>query len=112
METNQENILIAKFMGIELFGKDKNHTEALLICSALDLSVNPLIHFEHISETINVDDFKFDSSWDWLMPCIQNILELDEVTEDMEKYYTIIDNVPDIKATYKSVVSFLKTLND
>ena len=75
MSIQENNKLIAEFMEIEMFGEEKDHTEALLICSALDLSVNPCTHFENVQETVHLDDMKFDSSWDWLMPVVDKIQE-------------------------------------
>ena len=45
------------------------------------------------------------------MPCLQKILELDEVAEDMEKYYTIVDNIPNIESTHQAVVEFIQWYN-
>ena len=66
--------LLAEFMNIELF--NNKSTEAILICSALDLPVNPLTHFENMQEDVYLEDFKFDSSWDWLMPVVEKIESL------------------------------------
>lgn len=114
-----DNRLIAEFMGIELFGKDKDFTEALLICSALDLNVNPLTHFEYIQEDVYLDDMRFDSSWDWLIPVVEKIMSICftedqiETDEDLSSwFYGIRDQIPEIHTTYSAVVEFIKWYND
>ena len=52
----------------------------------------------------NEDEMKFDTSWDWLMPVIQKIGEVNKL---------ISENIlsTDIDKTYKEVVRFIKIIN-
>jgi len=87
----ENNKLIAEFMEIEIF--DNNFTYALLLASALDLSVNSCTHFKkNILHTVDLDDFEFNSSWDWLMPVVEEI-------ESMGYIVTITQNICIIKAS-------------
>jgi len=91
-ERIENNKLIAEFMGynVEYVNNERYFT------------------LDDMLEVLSDEEIHYHSSWDWLMPCIQKILSLDYTMEDMEKYYTIIDNIPDINSTYKSVIDFLK----
>lgn len=49
-----------------------------------------------------------DFHWDWnkLMEVLKFILtELESVTEDMEIWYSLVDQIPDIEATWKVAVN-------
>jgi hypothetical protein len=70
-------------------------------------------------------DYKYHTSWDWLMPVVEKIDEVsDENTlfkieynrafvEDIENYYIFIDVTASsrLEATYKAVVEFIKNNN-
>jgi hypothetical protein len=92
----QDNKLIAEFMGVPQ-GK---HTHFMVEPFALE-------------SYADVDDLKYDASWDWLMPVLSKILDLSFQDDgDAEDFYSIRDCVPDINHTYKAVVEFIKTYND
>ena len=71
-------------------------------------------------------DYKYHTSWDWLMPVVEKIDEVsDENTlfkieynrafvEDIENYYIFIDVTTSsrLEATYKAVVEFIKKHNN
>ena len=91
MNTNN-NIMIAEFLGFQKTFNGWFNNEEI-----------------NIGETDNTFDvLLFDTSWDWLMGVIQTILDLDEVTEDMEVFYLIRDNIPNLEDTYNSIISFIK----
>ena len=89
----KDNKLIAEFMGgytpYERFG---DSTE-----------------YYYKGEHINLNDMQFNSSWDWLMPVIENIDHLQ---------YAPVKGIEDalstrhIGDTHKAVVEFIKTYND
>jgi hypothetical protein len=70
-------------------------------------------------------DYKYHTSWDWLMPVVEKIDEVsDENTlfkieynrafvEDIENYHIFIDVIASsrLEATYKAVVEFINQLN-
>ena len=97
------NKLIAEFMGWDI-------ESPTTIPSNLHLSNLELDNGE-------VMEFKFDTSWDWLMPVLSKILDItfsddEKETSDSEYFYNIRDCVPDINHTHKAVVEFIKTYND
>ena len=78
-----DNKLIAEFMGWDTFMSIKEGEAQEL-------------------REFNKDEMKFDTSWDWLMPVIQKIGEVNDL---------ISENIlsTDIDKTYKEVVRFIKT---
>lgn len=91
MNTTDNNKLIAEFMGLVVSDRD-NYTSEL---------------------HTNVDaDLKYHTSWDWLMPVVDKILDISFQDEgDAEDFYSIRDCMPDINHTYKAVVEFIKQYN-
>ena len=82
MNTQENNKLIAEFMGY------KNPSNASDIW------------------------YHYDTSWDWLMPVVEKILDISFQDEgDAEDFYSIRDCMPDINHTYKAVVEFINQLN-
>lgn len=102
----KDNQLIAEFMGVK---PDKNwHSGTWYIGQELKdagLPFSPGIHGNGTHEP------PFESSWDWLMPVIQRILDLGIVIDDMELFYVIRDGIPNINDTHKLVVEFIKWYN-
>ena len=97
----EDNKLIAEFMGWE-YDEDN------------DWYFTP--HRVEVGEDIYDNEvpaelFEFNTSWDWLMPVITNILEKCSELDDMERYHCIIDQIPQIDHTYKAVVEFIKWYN-
>lgn len=85
-EIIEGNKLIAEFMKIELFGNNKDYTEALLICSMLDFPVNPCTHFDNTQDTIYLGEMRFHKSWDWLMPVVEKIEHLYEDEHTLPRF--------------------------
>lgn len=53
----------------------------------------------------------YHTSWDWLMPVVEKILDISFQDEgDAEDFYSIRDCIPDINHTYKAVVEFIMVL--
>lgn len=53
----------------------------------------------------------YDTSWNWLMPVIEKILDISLNLDTMEMYYNITDSIPNFKNTYNAVVEFIKWYN-
>jgi len=100
METTENNRLIAEFMGFEVFYRPYS---------------NGFIEISK-SELCDVDDMKYHTSWDWLMPVIEKCL-VGEAEQSEEISNTTIKNIyegicnQDISFAYKSVVEFIKLYN-
>ena len=92
-----DNKLIAEFMGVPQ-GK---HAHFMVEPFALE-------------SYADVDDLKYDASWDWLMPVIEKCL-VGEAEQSDEISNTTIKNIyegicnQDISQAYKSVITFIKT---
>lgn len=105
-EILQNNKLIAKFQYEKLC--ENTETDDFLV---RDKNTNYIEFY--------VVDAKYHSSWDWLMPVIEKIMDIcfecSELTgweiNDPEDFYAIRDCIPDITHTYKAVVEFIKWYN-
>jgi hypothetical protein len=94
----KDNKLIAEFMGMQ------------------ETNLGWVDGRRHILNDDSMSPLLFHTSWDWLMPCLQKILDLtfsddEKETSDSEYFYLIRDCVPDINHTYKAVVEFIKWYN-
>ena len=101
MKTNE---LIAEFMGVNIITIDD-----------IRKNKNPYIasadgHLE--------DDLKYHSSWDWLMPVVEQCLEkhnnLIDGRDVIDTPYSLIAQalqVVSLKETYNAVVEFIKNYN-
>ena len=97
----KDNKLIAEFMGMEL-----GHDKTMYYDDA-----------ENLHPPTPVNELKFHTSWDWLMPVIEKCL-IGEAEQDEEISNTTIKNIyegicnQDISYAYKSVVEFIKKYNN
>jgi len=57
-------------------------------------------------------EYKFHTSWDWLMPVVEKIFALAVADENIELFYDVQTHIPDKTATYNAVVEFIKEYND
>ena len=93
----KDNKLIAEFMGMEL-GDDKTmyYDDA-----------------ENLHPPTPINELKFHSSWDWLMPVVIKCFEVDEQTND-DLNFKLNDALleTNIDSLYKVVVEFIKQLNN
>ena len=100
----KDNKLIAEFMGVPQ-GK---HTHFMVEPFALE-------------SYADVDDLKYDASWDWLIPVVQKIESLGyvftiqggkaEYGEMMSETRCFIAE-DKLSSTYQAVVEFIKTYNN
>lgn len=59
------------------------------------------------------DYFKFHTDWNELMEVLKFILtELESVTDDMEIWYSLVDQIPDIEQTWKVAVNIATEENN
>ena len=57
------------------------------------------------------DKFPYKTSWDWLMPVVQKIMDVSFFNGEPEDFYSIRNSIPQIRNTYKAVVEFIKLYN-
>jgi hypothetical protein len=92
----KENKLIAEFMGMEL-GDDKTmyYDDA-----------------ENLHPPTPINELKFHSSWDWLMPVVYKILWLENYED--ESYEDIHNGLTNalLSQTNEAVVEFIKQYNN
>jgi hypothetical protein len=100
MENN--NILIAEFMGINHLDDDK------YINNLKEMKAEGL-YFEQGYMT---SELKFDTDWNWLMPVVKKCREEsnDEDSYWEAIYYSLVDL--DIDSVYNAVVEFIKWYNE
>lgn len=83
----EENKLIAEFMGYEV-----EHNKCYSP-KYNDGTIAPM---------------QFHTSWDWLMPVVEKILDLSFQDDgDADDFYNVRDCMPDLNYTYKAVVEFI-----
>ena len=98
-----DNELIAEFMGFEPYkselGNTFQHRDLMGIFGGAGIK------------------FKYNSSWDWLMPVVEKIDALNVTNVDLSEWYYNRDNILDlqinskIKDVYEAVVEFIKWHN-
>jgi hypothetical protein len=85
----ENNKLIAEFMGLVVSDSD-NYTSEL---------------------HTNVDvDLEYHTSWDWLMPVVQECLTKGEDEHEWDAIYNAVGTI-DIEDVYQAVVEFIKEYN-
>tara|TARA_R100000773_G_scaffold6729_3_gene6924 strand:- start:397 stop:690 length:294 start_codon:yes stop_codon:yes gene_type:complete len=92
----EDNKLIAEFIGY-IYEDDRFFME-----DSKGVRVYENLHHE----------LKYDSSWDWLMPVIEKIMDISFFNGDPEDFYKLRDSIPDINETHESVVNFIKDYNN
>jgi hypothetical protein len=86
----KDNKLIADFMGLKKYGyKDENY----------------LVLNNHLSPA----QIPYHTSWDWLMPVVQNI---EQDCEGVPQEMLNISLYSDINEVYKAVIDFIKNQNN
>ena len=94
----KDNKLIAEFMGWNI--ESPTTLPSNLHLSNLELDNNEVL------------EYKFHTSWDWLMPVVEKIFALAVADENIELFYDVQTHIPDKTATYNAVVEFIKEYND
>lgn len=111
-ETQENNKLIAEFMGFVLTDKVTLPNEY----KGEDSHFSILEFIDIIRESENLppaslQNLKFDYDWNWLMPIVEKILNLkDTYAQERQRIFNSIS--PDINITYTAVISFIKWYNE
>lgn len=93
MRTADNNRLIAEFTGMTCHHNDSNVF---------------IFNTENGNDIVSIEDLKYDTDWNLLMPVIEKILDISLNLDTMEMYYNITDSIPNIEQTHKEVVEFIK----
>lgn len=96
----ENNRLIAEFMGA--YHEDGQPDEILVV---------PLGNDEYFIDINDEDSPKFQTSWDWLMPVVEKIIELKDVY-GQKRNEVRISLSPNINSTYQAVIEFIKWHNE
>lgn len=91
----ENNKLIAEFMGYIDNG-----------CSEDGFLINPITNYDE-----DISELKYEVSWERLMVVVEKILDTCSETDDMESYYTVVDAIPNITSTHRTVVEFINCYN-
>lgn len=97
-EIIEGNKLIAEFMGRK--GKVNAHLYWVNVPSV---------------KWVTIEQMQFHSSWDWLMPVAEKIMDYcfeNDGEEDLiTKFYDIRDTIPDIHRTWSACIDFIRWYN-
>ena len=109
----KDNKLIAEFMGVKTITIDRLKSI---------LKQNREDGFISTPQAYTLDELKYDTSWDWLMPVVEKI-----ESQQSEGYNILIEGnncwietqgisfegmaITKLEATYKAVVQFIKEYN-
>ena len=105
-DIDMKNKIIAEFMGVKTIAMDELYSI---------LRQNRENGFIHTPQAYTIDELKYHSSWDWLMPVVQKIGDdyyntpFDETYSKLTEGY---ENIWTIEDTYNAVVEFIKENND
>jgi hypothetical protein len=92
MNTQENNKLIAEFMGYEIIYRPNSNG------------------FIEISDTelCDVDDLEYHKSWDWLMPVVERIEQVFQGVAYAEVHLSLYSTIDEV---YQAVVEFIKEYN-
>mgnify|MGYP003664455455 CR=1 FL=1 len=91
----KDNKLIADFMGLT-----NHHNDSSVMLRKVSHNNEPLIN-----EVVPLKALQYDTSWDWLMPVVQNI---EQDCEGVPQEMLNISLYSDINEVYKAVIDFIK----
>tara|TARA_A100000172_G_scaffold73561_1_gene55170 strand:- start:633 stop:926 length:294 start_codon:yes stop_codon:yes gene_type:complete len=94
MNTQENNKLIAEFMGYESY-QFRNHT---------------MFIYEEDNHRTDID-LHYHTSWDWLMPVAEKCLTTDEKTDGQHYFINDALLTCNIDVVYDTVVEFIKDYN-
>lgn len=98
MSTQENNKMIAEFMGYENIGTDNNPMYTFYDN-----------YFEDGNRTL--EELCYHKDWNWLMPVVEKIKNIAVKDENIEVFYEVANHIPDRHETYKAVVEFINQLN-
>tara|TARA_R100001443_G_scaffold19976_1_gene31833 strand:+ start:2379 stop:2696 length:318 start_codon:yes stop_codon:yes gene_type:complete len=98
-----DNKLIAEFMGAA--GTPKyNPTEwDVYITGCLDVDSDD----ENAQHFYTLDEMKYHTSWDWLMPVVTKCMQTGDDTDKWDHLYNVLSEL-NVDKLYKAVVEFIK----
>lgn len=109
--TTENNCLIAEFMGFDVYDDELFGNTIRVFSVKTDDTVERALKRHHVNQ------LKYTSSWDWLMPVVKRIHNLQPQAFEVDlsagplsplAELKIIDS---IEAVYKAVVEFIKWYN-
>ena len=100
-EATENNKLIAEFMGANGEFTDIKG----------DVFLNNIPNPKGGIMILRVLQLKYNTSWDWLMPVVEKILNLKN-TYAQERQMVFNSISPDINITYTAIISFIKWYNE
>jgi hypothetical protein len=106
MNTQENNKMIAEFMGGQ-------YVDEYLIEFEDFYAVKEIVEDEYYYTNCfdSDNELQYHTSWDWLMPVVEKILNKSDDDELIERFYEIQNVIPNREATYKSVVEFINQYN-
>lgn len=101
-EINNNNRLISEFMGPSELFNDSKKGKIMLYCKP-----------GHTTPNCEVDDLKYHSSWDWIMPVYLKIQEIDIKNSDLvfKEYFNNIIVFNNIRWVNESCVGVIRWYN-
>lgn len=106
MELLYNNKLIAEFMGGEevkfspLFGK-----------SYKQINTEKMDCYVSLPKHVDARVFKYNKSWDWLMPVVQKCLTVGDNTDEWDALLNALQEV-NIKTLYEATINFIQYYNE
>ena len=102
-DIDMNNKLIAEFMGVKTIAMDELYSI---------LRQNRENGFIHTPQAYTIDELKYHSSWDWLIPVAEKCLTSDEKTDGQHYFINDALLTCDIDVVYDRVLEFIKEYND
>ena len=99
MNTTENNKLIAEFMGL-ITEEGKYLAPPIDELSTIGMGLY-----------VSLDEMRYHTSWDWLMPVVEEIDHLEYESERLDKIEMAI-KTRQINAVHKAVVEFIKWYNE
>ena len=103
----ENNKLIAEFMGYKLTKCNRGQAWERPTLSSIhdDYKLHGRLWVENDSY------YKWGTSWDWLMPVVQECLTKGEDEHEWDAIYNAVGTI-DMEDIYQAVVEFIKTFNE
>jgi len=101
-DIDMKNKIIAEFMGVKTIAMDELYSI---------LRQNRENGFIHTPQAYTIDELKYHSSWDWLIPVVAKCTELnnDEFDNQSIAWALLSNSIVDV---YDQVVEFIKDQNN
>ena len=100
------NKLIAEFMGAKGYPKYNPNEWDVYITGCLDVDSDN----ENAQHFFTLDQMKYHTSWDWLMPVVEKCMQTGDNTDEWDALYDALSTVNRTNI-HEAVVEFIKQLN-